>query len=225
MDLKEFENNFFNQKKVDSNHFDKSYFEGEWRKEKMSYSLDSRRSIEGKNPENIVNFLKPKKALDVGCGPGSLVALLDEIGFKECYGIDISNDAISDAPMSVKKRLFVGDSTSMNFKDKSFDLIICREVLEHLTVRQIVNSVNEMCRISSEYVYVTTRFHPNPKSVYDFTTEFEVDPTHITCLNIEMLRLLFVLNGFKREETIEEKIDWQKKRRVLIYKRLDNKTS
>ena len=220
MDLKEFEKHFFNQKSVNSDHFDKNYFEGDWREEKMSYSLESRRQIEGQNPHNIVKFLKPTKALDVGCGPGSLIALLEEEGFKGCHGIDISSDAISEAPEKIKDRLFIGDCTKMEFPSNSFDLIICREVLEHLTIREIVSTVKEICRISNNYIYVTTRFHPNPKTIYDYTTEFEADPTHITCLNIEMLRLLFILNGFKREVSIEKQIDWQNKGRVLIYKKV-----
>ena len=92
-------------------------------------------------------------------------------------------------------------------------------MLEHLTVRQIFKTVAEMCRISSDKVYVTTRFHPSPNHLYDVTTEFDVDPTHISCMNIEMLRLFFVLNGFKREINLEGKIDWMKKGRVLIYRR------
>jgi 2-polyprenyl-3-methyl-5-hydroxy-6-metoxy-1,4-benzoquinol methylase len=219
MKLDEFEKNFFNQLEVNNKHFDKAYFEGEWRKEKMSYSLDSRRVIEGDNPKNIINYFKPVKAIDVGCGPGSLVALLKENGFDNCDGIDISEDAIADAPLNIKDRLHVGDSTEMKIQDDIYDLVICREVLEHLTIKQIVSTVKEMCRISNKYVYVTTRFHPNPRSIFDFTTEFEVDPTHISCLNIEMLRLIFILNNFKRSKELEQSIDWQNKGRVLVYQK------
>ena len=37
--LTEFEHHFFNQKEVSSSEFNKDYFDGEWRKEKMSYNL------------------------------------------------------------------------------------------------------------------------------------------------------------------------------------------
>tara|TARA_E500000178_G_C17002059_1_gene746194 strand:+ start:1219 stop:1887 length:669 start_codon:yes stop_codon:yes gene_type:complete len=220
MKLQEFEHHFFNQKEVSSSEFNKDYFDGEWRKEKMSYNLESRREIEGKNPANIINYFKPTKALDVGCGPGSLVALLQENGFNECHGIDISKEAIESAPTNIRNRLSVGTSTDIKFENNSYDLVICREVLEHLTIRDVFRTVKEMCRISKKYVYVTTRFHPNPLTLFDFTTDFEVDPTHITCLNKDLLRLFFNLNGFKNSIHIEEKIDWLKKGRALVYEKI-----
>ena len=68
---------------------------------------------------------------------------------------------------------------------------ICREVFEHLTVLQVRESVRNICRISSKFAYVTTRFHPNPATLLDVTTQFDVDPSHITLLNKDMLRLMF----------------------------------
>ena len=75
---------------------------------------------------------------------------------------------------------------------------ICREVMEHLTVLQVRDTVRNLCRVSSRYVYVTTRFHPDPSGLLDVTTQFEVDPSHITLLNKDFLRVMFVLEGFRR---------------------------
>ena len=54
---------------------------------------------------------------------------------------------------------------------------MCREVLEHLTVLQVRHTVAEICRVSSRFAYVTTRFHPDPESLLDVTTDYETDPT------------------------------------------------
>ena len=54
-----------------------------------------------------------------------------------------------------------------------------------------------ICRASSRFAYVTTRFHPDPQDLLDFTTQFDVDPSHITLLNKDFLRVLFVLEGFR----------------------------
>jgi hypothetical protein len=76
-----------------------------------------------------------------------------------------------------------------------------------------------MCRISAKFVYLTTRFHPAPASLFDVTTEFHVDPTHITLMNMDMLRLMFVLEGWRRRADLERRMDWMNKGRVLVYQR------
>jgi hypothetical protein len=86
-------------------------------------------------------------------------------------------------------------------------------------VLQVRETVARICRASSRFVYATTRFHPEPEDLLSFTTQFEVDPTHITLLNKEFLRCLFVLEGFKSRPDLEERMDWGNKGRVLVYER------
>ncbi len=50
-------------------------------------------------------------------------------------------------------------------------------------------------------------------------TSDDLDPTHITMLNQDLLRLLFILEGFKRRADLETAMDWQHKGRVLVYVR------
>ena len=84
---------------------------------------------------------------------------------------------------------------------------------------QVRRTVAEICRASRRFTYVTTRFHPDPRTLLDFTTQFEVDPSHITLLAKEFLRCLFVLEGFQRRPDLEERMDWGNKNRVLVYER------
>ena len=102
---------------------------------------------------------------------------------------------------------------------RSFDLVVCREVVEHLTVLQIRRTVAALCDASARFVYLTTRFHPDPRGLVDFTTEFEVDPTHITLLAKDFVRTLFVLEGFRCRPDLEARMDWAGKDRVLVYER------
>jgi hypothetical protein len=101
-----------------------------------------------------------------------------------------------------------------------YDLVICREVLEHLTIRQIRRAVTNLCALSSKFVYVTTRFAKDPDHLLDVDTSDDLDPTHITMLNQDFLRVLFVLEGFKRRPDLEARMDWQGKGRVLVYERV-----
>jgi len=176
----------------------------------------TRRAIEAKNPFLIKEVFEPKKALDLGCGPGALMHLLWELDI-DVEGIDFASSSKELATPQVRDRITVGDVTDPTLKPAgSYDLVICREVLEHLTVLKVKQAVANMVRLTSRYIYVTTRFHPSPSSLLDFTTQFEVDPTHITLLNKDMLRLMFVLEGCRSRSDLEARMDWGNKGRVLV---------
>jgi ubiquinone/menaquinone biosynthesis C-methylase UbiE len=220
MNIQEFEARVHEQKAVGSGHYDSEYFTGDWRAEGNNYSLETRRRIEAKNPSLIREVFQPTKALDLGCGPGALMHLLWEIGVN-VEGIDFAESSLHLATPEVRDRITIGHVTDPTLKPaKAYDLVICREVLEHLTVLQVRQAVANMARLTSKFVYVTTRFHPQPISLLDFTTQFEVDPTHITLLNKDLLRLLFVLEGCRSRPDLEARMDWGSKGRVLVLEKV-----
>lgn len=217
--LADFEALVVGQEMPAADHYDQEYFQGDWRTEQDLYTLESRRKIEGRHPEVVKEVFAPRKVIDMGCGPGYLLHLLAEIGV-EADGLDISPSSPDMATDLVRERIHIGSVVDAPLPDKAYDLVISREVLEHLPVRDVHAAVINMCRISSKYVYVTTRFHPAPKSLLDVTTEFDVDPTHITVMNKNLLRTMFVLAGFRRRADLEQRMDWMDKRRVLVYERV-----
>lgn len=220
MNITEFETRVLDQKPVGSGHYDAEYFTGEWRAEGNNYSLETRRQIEAKNPFLIKDVFTPRKVLDLGCGPGALMHLLWELGVA-VEGIDFAESSRQLATPQVRDRIVTGQVTDATLKPADgYDLVICREVLEHLTVLQVKQAVANMVRMSSKFIYVTTRFHPSPASLLDFTTQFDVDPTHITLLNKDMLRLMFVLEGCRSRPDLEAKMDWGNKGRVLVLEKV-----
>jgi len=160
----------------------------------------------------------PERVLDVGCGPGFLMHFLAELGV-EADGVDFSPSSRTLGPEPVRERIRIGPVDRLDAPDASYDLVVCREVMEHLTVLQVRRTVGEICRVSSRFAYVTTRFHPEPSGLLDVTSQFEVDPTHITLLTKPFLRTLFVLEGFRSRPDLEERMDWGGKGRVLVYER------
>ena len=218
MTIADFEAAVHRQKQTPSDHYDAEYFTGDWRAEGNNYSLETRRKIEARNPSLIKEVFNPSKVLDLGCGPGALMHFLDELDI-DVDGIDFSESSRELASRAVRDRITIGNTSDHLKPDRAYDLVICREVLEHLTVLQIKATVANMVRMTSKFVYCTTRFHPTPKSLVDFTTEFDVDPTHITLLNKEFLRVMFVLEGCRSRLDLEEKLDWLNKGRVLVMER------
>jgi len=215
----EFEDFVQRQARTSGSDYDDSYFHDQWRAGSNDYTIETRRRIEGRNPELIKETFEPKKVLDMGCGPGALMFLLREIGV-EVDGVDFAESSKSLAPKEVAGNITIGSVTDAPLPSDIYDLVICREVFEHLSVLQVQQAVANFCRITSRYVYVTTRFHPRPETLFDVTTEFDVDPTHINLMNMDMTRLFFVLQGMRRREDLERKMDWLNKGRVLVYEKV-----
>jgi SAM-dependent methyltransferase len=213
-----FESTVLGQNPLEPTHYDDEYFASDWRKEGNKYELETRRRIEGRNPELIREVFQPARVLDVGCGPGFLMQFLSELGV-DVHGVDFSSTSVELAPPEMKARISISDTDRLVEPDGSFDLVICREVMEHLTVLQVRQTVAEICRVSSGFAYVTTRFHPAPETLLDVTTDFDTDPTHITLMTKSLLRTLFVLEGFRSRSDLERRMDWGGKGRVLVYER------
>lgn len=208
------------QRAVSADHYDEEYFADDWREAGNRYDVETRRRVENRNPRLITEVFSPERVLDLGCGPGFLMLFLHELGV-DVRGVDFAASSKSLAPPEVRDRISIGEVTEPHFPERSFDLVISREVLEHLSVIQVRRAVEQICRASSRFIYVTTRFHPAPADLLDFTTDFETDPTHITLLSKDFLRCLFVLEGFRRRPDLESRMDWADKQRVLVYERQD----
>lgn len=181
------------------------------------YSFEARKVIEGKHPALIKEVFLAKCVLNVGCGTGFLDGQIRDastwvegMDLNPPIGPHFHRQDICDArPISEWELPFW-----------EYDLVICREVLEHLTIRQIRQAVSNLCALSSRFVYVTTRFHLKPQHLLDVMTSDDLDPTHVSMLNQDFLRVLFVLEGFKRRADLEQQMDWKNLGRCLVYERV-----
>lgn len=214
-----FEEMVLKQEAVPSTHYDKDYFHSQWRAENNNYNIETRREIEGKNPALIKDVFEPARVLDFGCGPGALIFFLWELGL-DVTGLDYSEYAKQSAPEQIRDKITVCDADGNIPLNREYDLVICREVFEHLTALQVQKAVENICSLSTKYIYVTTRYAEEDTNLFALETQFDVDPSHITLLNKEFLRLLFVMQGCKTRYDLEGKMDWRGVGRVLVFERV-----
>jgi SAM-dependent methyltransferase len=81
------------------------------------------------------HFIEGCRILDVGCGNG---ALLEKLSMEpvdlRLAGIEGSEQAVARAPESLRSRIVRRDITNgFSFNGETFDILICSEVLEHLS--------------------------------------------------------------------------------------------
>ena len=145
-----FEQAVLGQRPVASEHYDTEYFASNWREGDNRYDLETRRRIEDRNPALIKEVFAPVHVLDVGCGPGFLMYFLHELGV-DADGVDFSESSRTLAPAAVRDRIRIAPVTAPPVDDRAYDLVVCREVMEHLTVLQLRETVSQICRASSRF--------------------------------------------------------------------------
>ena len=133
--------------------------------------------------KKIDDQLKPKTVLDVGCAIGMLVEALRSQGINPS-GIDISEWAIAQVPLSLRPYCRVGSITD-DLGDH-YDLITCIEVLEHLPRSMAATAIANLCRHSDRILFSST------------SDDFE-EPTHLNVESPSYWAQLFAANGFSRD--------------------------
>jgi ubiquinone/menaquinone biosynthesis C-methylase UbiE/uncharacterized protein YbaR (Trm112 family) len=102
----------------------------------------------------VINDLEFSSVLDVGGAEGYNAALIREI-FQVPVGlVDLSTEACIRAREIYDLRGMAADSARLPFADNSYDLVVCSEVIEHLS-RPIL-ALSELKRVARKCVVVTT---------------------------------------------------------------------
>lgn len=106
---------------------------------------------------------KDDSILDVGCG---IMQATDELKCKNILGCDLFPKYlvhIKDRFQTVK----ISASELDRFMDKSYDIVMCLDVLEHLEKTKAVNVISELKRISRKKVIIYTpkEYNDNNESV------------------------------------------------------------
>src|SRR4030067_1847594 len=134
---------FFSFKKNVLNYSYKRYDEI-YKRIKKHY-LQRKTNLNNKCLKKILENVKGKSVIDVGCGDGYLIRMLDNK--YKIVGCDILIDDLVEKFNSniklVKARL-----EKLPFKSKSFDTVICTHTLEHIP--DVISAINELKRITKK---------------------------------------------------------------------------
>jgi SAM-dependent methyltransferase len=101
-------------------------------------------------------MFNPRNMLDIGCGRGAFTLAARNEGI-EAYGFDFSEYAINNLCPGCRREWFrVWDATETPwpYGDKSFDLVVCLDCLEHLYSEDIPKVVDEMYRVARKWVFL-----------------------------------------------------------------------
>src|SRR5689334_16675248 len=76
-----------------------------------------------------------RRVLDAGCGVGYGTAILAGAGAASARGVDVAEGVLEAvrAQMPAAVELDVGDVGDLPYGDASFDLVVCFEVIEHVS--------------------------------------------------------------------------------------------
>ncbi len=97
-----------------------------------------------------------RKILDVGCGDGRLSREIN--GARSIVGLDLSTTALG----RFSGHKCCGSADQLPFADRSFDLVLSTEMLEHLPPIFYEKVLKEIERVSRKYVLVTV---PNAENL------------------------------------------------------------
>ena len=80
-------------------------------------------------------FLKDSREcriLDIGCAGGHLMKMLQNRGFSDITGIDVSQNAVKKSRERGIEKVYLRDGTKTGFSNETFDVIVSGDVLEHI---------------------------------------------------------------------------------------------
>ena len=134
-----------------------------------------------------------KTIADIGCGNGVFVNYLKEnIPALDIMAIDRSHTALKYVKTEKKQ----GDIAAIPLADKSIDCATCLEVIEHLPVAVFEKALDELARISREYVIISVPYQERLEEKYNqcpsCSTIFNYD-LHLR--NFDDERMKGLLNG------------------------------
>ena len=144
----------------------------------------------------VLNFLNNNKKkgtiLDIGCGYGWMLSLLDKKKW-ETHGVELNKDCNEIAERNMFKLY-----NKLSKVKKKFDVITMIHVIEHLRNPTIyLNNVKKLLKKNGTLIIETPDFDSAMARRYNLKFRLLHDPTHISLFSLESLTRLLRDKNFK----------------------------
>lgn len=147
---------------------------------------------------NPLKILKDEvKALDIGCGRGEWISLLNENGFN-ARGIDINESMVkvaSQKGLNAAVNDALGELKSLD--ENSLDIITAFQVVEHIKFDDVLELIKEAKRVLAPCGILILET-PNPENIIVGTQWFYLDATHKNPIPCELLSFATHYYGLER---------------------------
>lgn len=140
-------------------------------------------------------YARGKRVLDIPCGVGWGTYLLRQT--VRLVGVDLSEESIEYARSHYRNKadFVVGNMEHLLFDDRSFDLMICLEGIEHVPVELAERFIQEAARVLSPSgrIILTNPIPdpdraPNPYHIHEYTQK-EFDSLLDPCFKTELCQI------------------------------------
>lgn len=106
------------------------------------------------NEKFIGDLSREAKILEVGCNIGLQLVNLQEMGFRNLYGIELQPHAVELAKQRTKgMNIIQATAYDIPFKDGYFDMVFTNRVLIHINPNEISKALTEIVRCSKNLIY------------------------------------------------------------------------
>ena len=131
--------------------------------------------------------LKDASIVDIGCGKGEWLIWLQSKGYRNIFGVDVSTSEIKEAFGNIQGVEFIeGEAIAvLGSKEAFFDLVHCKDLIEHLTKDEIVDfllAIHSALKPDGQVVISTFNAQsPFSSSTWcgDFTHETALTPSSL----------------------------------------------
>ena len=144
------------------------------------------------------NKKKIHNLLEIGCGDGWRLNLINKKTKINCYGIDPSKKAVKNIN-NKKLKIFRGTADKLNFKSIKFDVVVfgfCLYLVDIQDLNKVVHETDKVLKKNS--IIVIYDFHSNNSKILDYK--------HNKNVKIHMYDFSKMFLGYPQYKLIEKKI-------------------